>query len=64
VITVARAFCFHVHNCYIIHVAISINTPGNAIEKIVHFPALVLVDGVAEKFTMEPVPVMCVLQSK
>ena len=52
------------HNCYIIHVAISINTPANAIEKIVHFPALVLVDGVADKFTMEPVPVMCVLQSK
>ncbi|KAL5648322.1 hypothetical protein ACJX0J_039131, partial [Zea mays] len=26
----------------------NINTPGNAIEKIVHFPALVLVDGVAE----------------
>ncbi|PWZ46376.1 putative disease resistance RPP13-like protein 1 [Zea mays] len=51
-------FCFHVHNCYIIHVAISINTPGNAIEKIAHFPALVLVDGVAEKFTMEPVPVI------
>jgi hypothetical protein len=57
---------------------------NDALEKVVDFPAFVLVEGVAEhyrteegeaehpsppmscapKFTLEPVPVMCLLQSK